>query len=659
METPIRQEAIAIARPAVPGAATRRRHRDLRHLVYRLTPVDAYDLRLVKRIGVLSITKDADLNEAYVEVIKVNATPGGVTATAKIHKATKQGTKPTQVTLRKDDDLFELSGERDVYQGWWSRTSTPPDGAPGFVEFGNGARSARARRRQRRRPAPAADDPPGRREPFREGAAAQAPAAPGTIPAADQAADPVLHRQGRQLPPRRRQVPAPGSRRSTSPSEATAEFRCARRCPTSPSSTTATSPRPRRVIPRTRRSVGTPRTPRAPSSGSCRTRRSCSSFDEPLRFIFSHSALVEGWDNPNVFTICNLQDGQVRDAQAPADRSRAPTARDGQRRALPCRRRSTSSRSIAHEEFSKFAGDLQKEIEEETGVSFAGRIFDLKKDKIKLQLKEQVLRRPDLPELWERISRKTTYQLQIRDRRRRRRGRARDQRDGAARADEVPSHQGRGRHEGRAVSLPATVATAAPWRSRAPQRLPDVVGELSRRVPLSRATIVRILKTIDNLDQVKVNPAVFIDQVERSDQPGALRPGRGGHRLSPVGRRAWTAELFKERAPGGDGRQAGVRGLGHEEHHGQGRLRLGGRSGLRASTSSSGRTSRSSSSCRAGSRSPRRSATTTPTGRSCARKTPADYLYLVRETKGTDKSRSSSGRPRVGRSSSARRTSTR
>ena len=51
------------------------------------------------------------------------------------------------------------------------------------------------------------------------------------------------------------------------------------------------------------------------------------SFDEPLRFIFSHSALVEGWDNPNVFTICNLQDGQVGDAQAPADRPWAAPAR--------------------------------------------------------------------------------------------------------------------------------------------------------------------------------------------------------------------------------------------------------------------------------------------------------------------------------------------
>ena len=31
------------------------------------------------------------------------------------------------------------------------------------------------------------------------------------------------------------------------------------------------------------------------------------SFDEPVRFIFSHSALREGWDNPNVFVICTLK----------------------------------------------------------------------------------------------------------------------------------------------------------------------------------------------------------------------------------------------------------------------------------------------------------------------------------------------------------------
>jgi type III restriction enzyme len=33
------------------------------------------------------------------------------------------------------------------------------------------------------------------------------------------------------------------------------------------------------------------------------------SFDTPVRFIFSHSALREGWDNPNVFQICTLKHG--------------------------------------------------------------------------------------------------------------------------------------------------------------------------------------------------------------------------------------------------------------------------------------------------------------------------------------------------------------
>ena len=31
------------------------------------------------------------------------------------------------------------------------------------------------------------------------------------------------------------------------------------------------------------------------------------SFEEPVRFIFSHSALSEGWDNPNIFQICTLK----------------------------------------------------------------------------------------------------------------------------------------------------------------------------------------------------------------------------------------------------------------------------------------------------------------------------------------------------------------
>ena len=39
------------------------------------------------------------------------------------------------------------------------------------------------------------------------------------------------------------------------------------------------------------------------------------SFENPVRFIFSHSALREGWDNPNVFQICTLKRGGSSAAQ--------------------------------------------------------------------------------------------------------------------------------------------------------------------------------------------------------------------------------------------------------------------------------------------------------------------------------------------------------
>ena len=53
----------------------------------------------------------------------------------------------------------------------------------------------------------------------------------------------------------------------------------------------------------------------------------------PVRFIFSHSALREGWDNPNVFQICTLKQKQRRSPQAAGSRSRLASVRQPGRRA--------------------------------------------------------------------------------------------------------------------------------------------------------------------------------------------------------------------------------------------------------------------------------------------------------------------------------------
>ncbi len=93
------------------------------------------------------------------------------------------------------------------------------------------------------------------------------------------------------------------------------------------------------------------------------------SFETPLKFIFSHSALREGWDNPNVFQICALRDIQT-------ERERRQTIGRGLR--LCVNQNGDRLRGfevntltvVATESYEQFAENLQKEIEADTGIRF-------------------------------------------------------------------------------------------------------------------------------------------------------------------------------------------------------------------------------------------------------------------------------------------------
>ncbi len=93
------------------------------------------------------------------------------------------------------------------------------------------------------------------------------------------------------------------------------------------------------------------------------------SFECPLRFIFSHSALKEGWDNPNVFQVCTLiEQKSVFTCRQKVGRGlRLCVNQDGERIED---KDINVLHVIANESFAEFADKLQKEIEEETGVKF-------------------------------------------------------------------------------------------------------------------------------------------------------------------------------------------------------------------------------------------------------------------------------------------------
>ncbi|SXD29865.1 type III restriction endonuclease, res subunit [Klebsiella quasipneumoniae] len=93
------------------------------------------------------------------------------------------------------------------------------------------------------------------------------------------------------------------------------------------------------------------------------------SFSNPVRFIFSHSALKEGWDNPNVFQICSLREmGSERERRQTLGRGlRLCVNQEGER----VRDDSINILTVvASENYEAYAERLQSEIENETGIRF-------------------------------------------------------------------------------------------------------------------------------------------------------------------------------------------------------------------------------------------------------------------------------------------------
>jgi len=111
------------------------------------------------------------------------------------------------------------------------------------------------------------------------------------------------------------------------------------------------------------------------------------SFDEPLQFIFSHSALREGWDNPNVFTICALKSGgsEIAKKQEIGRGLRLPVDVNGVR----CLDSSINELTvIANDSFAHFADNLQRDFNDS---------MNFKKDEVTQDVLSVTLKKAGVP----------------------------------------------------------------------------------------------------------------------------------------------------------------------------------------------------------------------------------------------------------------------
>jgi type III restriction enzyme len=94
-------------------------HRDPYNLVYRLTPYDAYRRGLVKRIQVASVVRTDDANRPLIRLDEIRTRGGTAEARVTVHRLTRRGTiREETVTVRPGDRLADKAGrsEYDAYQ---------------------------------------------------------------------------------------------------------------------------------------------------------------------------------------------------------------------------------------------------------------------------------------------------------------------------------------------------------------------------------------------------------------------------------------------------------------------------------------------------------------------------------------------------------------
>lgn len=125
------------------------------------------------------------------------------------------------------------------------------------------------------------------------------------------------------------------------------------------------------------------------------------SMETPLRFIFSHSALKEGWDNPNVFQICSLREmGTERERRQTLGRGlRLPVNENGERIYDDNINKLTV---IASETFEEYAKGLQEDIENDVGGGFKfGRIESIAFARLIDETTDQPIGQEAAKEIWE------------------------------------------------------------------------------------------------------------------------------------------------------------------------------------------------------------------------------------------------------------------
>lgn len=501
METDKRKKAIGNLNPlcTLRYSAT---HLDFYNLIYKLDPVKAYDLGLVKQIEVDSIYATASKNLAFIKVEDIKTAKTKITAKIKIEYNTDEGVKKKSLRVKNGDDIFELSNNREQYQNQFIVTEI--DANQGKISFANGIEvgvgqthggftdeimkfqiqqtiEEHLRKEKALRPLGLkvlslifidrvanyrkyvnGNAEKGKFSLWFEEIYNKLISKPGYRNLIKQSVD-AIHEGYFSIDKKGKVKDTKGESKADDDTY--------------------------QLI--------------------MKDKERLLDINEPLRFIFSHSALREGWDNPNVFQICTLNESrsEIKKRQEIGRGLRLPVNQKGERTFDKNINRLTV---IANESYEDFAKKLQTEIENECGVDFTGRIKN-KRERTKVKLKKNYQFDKNFIELWKRIKDRTSYCVNYN-------------------TEKLIEDSAKAVKEMNSVSKPLLVSelykisideegVGGQVRDQKITRIesetfniiPDIIGYIQDKTELTRSTILEILKSSKRLNDVFINPQMFLD----------------------------------------------------------------------------------------------------------------------------------------------------
>ena len=373
-------------------------HRNPYNRVYRLTPFDAYRQNLVKRVEVASVVQEDDFNHAFIEVRKIESVRRTMTASLNLHKLMKSGVSERTIKVKPGDDLFKKT-DLPEYQSYIVDRI-----AYGDVVFAVGGGQLKLRAGESigkdKDGIHAAQIETAIKEHFDKQQELKEQGIKAlTLFFIDRVANYQNHGKLRKM-----FDDAFNRLKSRYPEWQDVQAEEVQAAYFAKKSKTSDE-----LIDSSGKTEGKDR---AAYDLIMRAKERLLSFDEPVSFIFSHSALNEGWDNPNIFQICALRDvnSYIKKRQQIGRGMRLAVNQNGER---VYGERTNILTVIANERYSQFAAAYQQEIEAVYGkVGAAPTPVNANARKTVRRTKRFELD-ADFKILWDKIKHKTRYSVEI------------------------------------------------------------------------------------------------------------------------------------------------------------------------------------------------------------------------------------------------------